>query len=99
MICILLFSSAECTVTVTNIGQVPVEMIEVSVQSALDNALEKRIFKWSDDNLKTQLPLLPGANASFTLYLFAATEFIAAQTRNGKLNSILHLNNRYILIL
>ncbi|XP_012285614.1 protein brunelleschi [Orussus abietinus] len=74
--------SAECTVTITNVGQLPVETVEVSVQSALDTATEKKIFKWSEENLKTQLPLLPGASASLTLYLYAVTEFIAPTPRN-----------------
>lgn len=58
-------------------------MIEVSVQSALDTLTEGKIFKWSDDNLKTQLPLLPGASASFTIYLYAVADFIAPASRNG----------------
>lgn len=74
--------SAECTVTLTNVGLVPIEMIEVSVQSALDTLTEGKIFKWSDDNLKTQLPLLPGASASFTIYLYAVADFIAPASRN-----------------
>ncbi|KYM75650.1 Trafficking protein particle complex subunit 9 [Atta colombica] len=59
--------SAECTVTITNAGQVPIEMIELSVQSALDALTESKIFKWSDENLMTQLPLQPGSISSFFL--------------------------------
>lgn len=78
----MIIYSAECTITLTNIGQVPIEMIEVSIQSTLDAATEGKIFKWSDENLKTQLPLPPGASASLTLYLYAATDFIAPMSRN-----------------
>ncbi|XP_063989770.1 protein brunelleschi [Diachasmimorpha longicaudata] len=67
---------AECTITITNIGQVPIEMIEVSIKSALDASTESRVFKWSDENLKTQLPLQPGTSASLTLYLYADTNFV-----------------------
>lgn len=67
---------AECTITITNIGQVPIEMIEVSIKSALDAITEGRVFKWSDENLKTQLPLQPGTSASLTLYLYADTKFV-----------------------
>uniref|UniRef100_A0A0C9R0S0 Bru_0 protein n=1 Tax=Fopius arisanus TaxID=64838 RepID=A0A0C9R0S0_9HYME len=76
--------SAECTITITNVGQVPIEMIEVSIKSALDSLSESRVFKWSDDNLKTQLPLLPGTSASLTLYLYADTNFVVPkQTSNS----------------
>ncbi|XP_071580386.1 protein brunelleschi-like [Temnothorax nylanderi] len=74
--------SAECTVTITNAGQVPTEMVDLSVQSTLDAVTESKIFKWSDENLMTQLPLQPGSSASLTLYLYAATDFIATSIRN-----------------
>lgn len=71
--------------TITNVGQVPIEMIELSVQSALDAATENKIFKWSDENLMTQLPLQPGSSASLTLYLYAATDFVAPTIRHGNI--------------
>ncbi|XP_015605441.1 protein brunelleschi [Cephus cinctus] len=74
--------SSECTITITNVGQVPIEMIEISVQSTLDAPTESKIFNWSDENLKTQLPLQPGASASLTLYLYAVVDFLAPTSRN-----------------
>lgn len=81
--------------TITNAGQVPIEMVELSVQSALDAVTENKIFKWSDENLITQLPLQPGSSASLTLYLYAATDFIAPSIRNGNIiiNYILSVLN------
>ncbi|KYN05357.1 Trafficking protein particle complex subunit 9 [Cyphomyrmex costatus] len=79
--------STECTVTITNAGQVPIEMVELSVQSALDAVTEGKIFKWSDENLMTQLPLQPGSSASLTLYLYAATDFVAPSIRNDVISS------------
>ncbi|XP_043670547.1 protein brunelleschi [Vespula pensylvanica] len=83
--------SAECTITITNVGQVPIEMIELSVQSTLDTVTEGKIFKWSDENLMTQLPLQPRTSASLTLYLYAATDFIAPVSRND-INSSSYLS-------
>lgn len=71
--------------TITNAGQVPIEMVELSVQSALDAVTESKIFKWSDENLMTQLPLQPGTSASLTLYLYAATDFVTPSIRNGNI--------------
>ncbi|EGI61990.1 Trafficking protein particle complex subunit 9 [Acromyrmex echinatior] len=85
--------SAECTVTITNAGQVPIEMIELSVQSALDTLTESKIFKWSDENLMTQLPLQPGSSASLTLYLYAATDFVAPSIRNVQFYLVLDVSN------
>lgn len=60
-------------------------MVEVSVQSTLDAVTESKIFKWSEENLMTQLPLQSGNSASLTLYLFAATDFVASPIRNGNI--------------
>ncbi|CAD6203093.1 GSCOCG00009729001-RA-CDS [Cotesia congregata] len=68
--------STECTITITNCGQVPIETVETSIKSSLSKIKEAKIFQWSDDNFNSQLPLLPGASASLTLYLFADMEFI-----------------------
>ncbi|XP_043267833.1 protein brunelleschi isoform X2 [Venturia canescens] len=79
--------SSECTITLTNTGLVSIEIIELSMQSTLDAITEEKIFKWSEENLKMQLPLQPGASASITLYLYAATDFIAPTAHNQMSNS------------
>ncbi|XP_008196943.1 protein brunelleschi [Tribolium castaneum] len=68
--------SAECTVTITNIGHVDVEMLEVSMQTVLEPALQEQMFTWSQENLLSQLPLKPNCSASLTLYLYAAGSFL-----------------------
>ncbi|KYN12680.1 Trafficking protein particle complex subunit 9 [Trachymyrmex cornetzi] len=92
--------SAECTVTIMNAGQVSIEMVELSVQSTLDALTESKIFKWSDENLMTQLPLQPGSSASLTLYLYAATDFVAPSIRNGNIvnKNILKCNVRHTIL-
>lgn len=62
-------------------------MVELSVQSTLDAVTESKIFKWSEENLMTQLPLQSGNSASLTLYLFAATDFVASSIRNGNIRN------------
>lgn len=69
--------STECTITLTNNSQVPIEMLEVSIQSVLEPTLQDQIFKWSQENLEAQLPLMPNCTASLTLYLYSAANFLA----------------------
>lgn len=64
-------------------SQVPIEMVEISVQSTLDSLTEGKVFKWSDENLRTQLPLQPQASASVTLYMYAAMDFVVPQSHHG----------------
>lgn len=79
--------SAECTITLTNSGQVPIEMLEVSIQTVLEPALQQQIFKWSQENLQAQLPLMPNQTASLTLYLYGAANFLSSGYSGPELSS------------
>jgi hypothetical protein len=68
--------SVECTVTLTNVGHVDVEMLEVTMQTVLEPGLQEQMFTWSQENLASQLPLKPTCSASFTLYMYAAGSFL-----------------------
>ncbi|KAJ8935382.1 hypothetical protein NQ314_012793 [Rhamnusium bicolor] len=69
--------STHCTVTLTNVGQVPIEMLEVEVNSILEPSLQEQIFKWDNEEVKRQLPIQPNDSATITLYLHAAANFLA----------------------
>ncbi|KAB0793804.1 hypothetical protein PPYR_13424 [Photinus pyralis] len=79
--------STECTITLTNNSHVPIEMIEVSIQSVLEASLQDQIFKWSQENLESQLPLMPNGTASLTLYLYSAANFLTAGFGQNELSS------------
>lgn len=52
-------------------------MLEITAQCVLDPSQLRQVLQWSADNIQAQLPLPPGASASFTLYLHGCAEFIA----------------------
>ncbi|KAF5285809.1 hypothetical protein FQA39_LY04270 [Lamprigera yunnana] len=79
--------STECTITIKNNSVVPIEMLEVSIQSVLEVSLQDQIFKWSQENLESQLPLVPGGTASLTLYLYSAANFLASGFSQTELSS------------
>lgn len=79
----LISLSAECSVTLSNVGEQPIEMLEVSVQSTLDSAVQQQMFQWSQENLQAQLPLQPGATASFTVYVYSVVDFLSPAIDTG----------------
>ncbi|XP_008555730.1 protein brunelleschi [Microplitis demolitor] len=85
--------STECTITIKNCGQVAIETIETSIKSSLNSIKESKIFKWSDSNLNSQLPLEPGASASLTLYLYADMEFIVVNKEAQQLKPSPRISN------
>lgn len=66
-----------CTITLKNVSQLPIEMLEVEVNSILDPTLQNRIFSWDNDEIKRLLPIQPNESASFTVSLYAAANFLA----------------------
>ncbi|ODN02451.1 Trafficking protein particle complex subunit 9 [Orchesella cincta] len=74
-ISLLMGETQECTVTLTNNGKVPIEHLEMKMDSRLDKQILD-IFKWSEDNIMSQLPIQPGASASFTVYIYGVGDFI-----------------------
>ena len=74
---------SECTITLSNTGGVPIEMLEISVHPALQD----QIFKWSQADLEKQLPLLPNTNLIFTLHLYSVGNFLATSFGMNELSS------------
>jgi trafficking protein particle complex subunit 9 len=68
--------TAECTITLTNTSQIPIEMIETSLQSSLDATLQNRLFKIGQAELVSQLPLLPGQSLDFKVEIYGEADFL-----------------------
>lgn len=71
---------SECTVTLTNVSDQPIELLEITMQSMLDPDIQAQTFQWSKDNLMAQLPIKPHSSASFTLYIHATADFLSPGT-------------------
>jgi len=51
--------------------------MEISLQSVMDPELQSKTFQWSRDNICAQLPVQAGQTASITVYVHAASDFLA----------------------
>ncbi|XP_066262236.1 protein brunelleschi [Euwallacea similis] len=69
--------SAQCTITLTNMSQIPVEMLEVTMSSILDSALQNEIFQVDQEEVNFMLPLMPEQSASFNVKIYASANFLA----------------------
>lgn len=57
--------SAICTITLTNPSQIPIEMLEVTINGVLDPSLQSEIFAIDQEAVSSILPLLPEQTACF----------------------------------
>lgn len=74
--------SSECIVYFKNIGTLPIEMLEVIVESQLDPNQQRHVVQWSEKTLQDQLPLTSGATAELSLFLFGASNFLVQPSTN-----------------
>ncbi|KAL7645759.1 UNVERIFIED_CONTAM: hypothetical protein RMT77_002654 [Armadillidium vulgare] len=66
----------ECNIVIHNVSSQSVESVEVALESQNEVEGPDKIFQYSLENLRAQLPIAPGGRASLTLYIYAASEFL-----------------------
>ena len=79
----LIVSSCECSITLRNVSSQPIEMLEISVESVLEEVHIRQMIEWDDNLVKSRLPVLPGAASTFTLHLHGVADFIAPFRPDG----------------
>jgi len=75
-ISIFMGQSEECIVTLKNNGKVPIEELELSLDSRLDKVMRGKIFSWDDEEISSKLPIQPEESVSFIMRIFGAGEFV-----------------------
>ncbi|CAG4956680.1 unnamed protein product [Parnassius apollo] len=68
--------STECTIKITNTSAVPIEFLDLSIQSNMDNQLQSKVFQWSNEDVQSQLPIQPNNVATITLKLYGEADFL-----------------------
>ncbi|XP_055918283.1 protein brunelleschi [Eupeodes corollae] len=68
--------SAECTITIINDSPMPVEHLEMTISSNVDQASQSRIFHIDEVELQSQLPIPPKSTIDFPVRIFGDADFI-----------------------
>lgn len=66
----------ECQVTIVNTSNIPIEYLEIDLNSAMDLKLQKRVFKFDQEEVQKNLPLLPGKSFVVYLQIYGDADFI-----------------------
>lgn len=66
----------ECDVTVVNTSNITIEYLEMDLSSSLDPKLQKRMFKFDQEKIQKNLPLLPGKKLVIRLQIYGDADFI-----------------------
>lgn len=66
----------ECQVTILNTSNIPIEYLEMDVSSVMDLKIQERVFKFDQNEIKKNLPLLPGKSFVVALKIYGDADFI-----------------------
>ncbi|KAH8412814.1 hypothetical protein KR009_005882 [Drosophila setifemur] len=72
--------SSDCTITITNESTtLPVEYLEVNINSNVDQELQKKIFRIDEEALKAKLPVPPQGSIELVVSVYAEADFVCPQ--------------------
>ncbi|KAG8296970.1 hypothetical protein J6590_045812 [Homalodisca vitripennis] len=67
--------SVDSSLLLENVGQLPIQWVEVSVECLQDS---EQVLRWDLEPLLAQLPLQPGAATTLPLHFFGAASFLSS---------------------
>lgn len=68
----------ECKITIVNTSNITIEYLEMDLSSSLDPKIQKRIFKFDQNEIKQNLPLYPGKSFHVHLQIYGDADFIGS---------------------
>ncbi|CAD7000073.1 unnamed protein product [Ceratitis capitata] len=68
--------SSTCIITITNDSALPVEHLEISINSNVEPEIQKKIFSIDEKALQTKLPIQPNSSIDFTVHIYGEADFI-----------------------
>ncbi|KAH8263607.1 hypothetical protein KR044_011401 [Drosophila immigrans] len=80
--------SSSCTITIKNESStLPLEYLEVNINSNVEQELQKKMFRIDDQALQAQLPVAPQGTLEIVLDIYAEADFVCPMPVAGSLNS------------
>ncbi|KAL0871281.1 hypothetical protein ABMA27_005032 [Loxostege sticticalis] len=68
--------STECTMKITNTSNVPIEYLDIAIQSNMDSQLQSKVFQFSNEEIQAQLPIPPNETATVVMKLYGEADFL-----------------------
>ncbi|SPP79453.1 protein brunelleschi [Drosophila guanche] len=72
--------SSSCTITITNESAIlPLEYLEVNINSNVEQELQRKIFRIDEEALQAKLPVPPQGTIDFVVEVYAEADFVCPQ--------------------
>ncbi|XP_054742019.1 protein brunelleschi [Anastrepha obliqua] len=68
--------SSSCIINITNESPLPVEHLEISINSNVEQEVQKKIFRIDEKELQSKLPIQPNSSIDFTAHIYGEADFV-----------------------
>jgi len=75
--CVLIIS-VDYNLKITNIGSIPIDLLEISIESTIEQSLKNSIIQVDIDNIKDYLPIAPKSEIVLGIHLIGALNFLSS---------------------
>lgn len=62
---------------ITNTGSIPIDLLEISIESTIEQSLKNSIIQVDVDNIKDYLPIPPKSEIVLGIHLIGALNFLS----------------------
>lgn len=62
---------------ITNIGPIPIDLLEISIESTIEQSLKNSIIQVDADSVKDQIPIAPNSEIVLGIHLTGALNFLS----------------------
>jgi len=63
---------------IINVGSIPIDLLEISIESTIDQSLKNNIIQVDTENIKEYLPINPKSEIKFGVHLTGALNFLSS---------------------
>jgi hypothetical protein len=62
---------------ITNVGSIPINLLEVSIESTIEQSLKNSIIQVDQENIQDYLPIFPNSEIVLNVHLTGALNFLS----------------------
>lgn len=78
IIIVFFIFSIDYNLKITNVGSIPIDLLEISIESTIEPALKNSIIQVDTENVNDYLPISPNSEIVLGVHLTGALNFLSS---------------------
>lgn len=68
----------ECNLKIINVGSIPIDLLELSIESTIEQSFKNSIIQIDTEHIKNDLPIAPKSEIVLGIHLTGALNFLSS---------------------